>query len=246
MPMLKLMIADGTEETRQALEELMQNRCVVKSCADGEVALELLQQFAPDILVLDLMLPKTDGLSILQLMQEWSHKPMVLAQTDISSPYIMERLDRLGVSYAMQKPCSLKALEVRIRDFMAQLQDVPVQPRNDHQMVANILSFMGFSPKLDGYGYLLDAIPRYAQDPSQSITKELYVEVGEIWKKEPTLIERSIRSAIEKAWKERDDAVWRQFFRPAPDGTVPRPSNGTFIARIAHVLAARGQEIHIA
>ena len=246
MPMLKLLIADGTDETRQELELLMRDRCVVKTCADGETALELLKQFVPGILVLDLMLPKTDGLSLLQIMQQWQMSPMVLAQTGINSPYVMDSLSRMGVSYAMQKPCSIKALEVRIQDFMAQLQDAPSQPQNDNQIIGNILMSMGFSPKLDGYGYLMDAIPLYAQDPSQSITKELYVAVGQLRKKEASLVERSIRSAIEKAWKERDDAVWRQFFRPAPDGTIARPSNGTLIARVAHALVGRGQQIHIA
>ena len=68
--MLKLMIADGMAETRQALETLFRDRCLVKTCADGESALELLRQFAPDVLVVDLMLPKTDGLSLLQMLRQ--------------------------------------------------------------------------------------------------------------------------------------------------------------------------------
>lgn len=246
MQMLKLMIADGAEENRQALEALFRDRCLVKTCADGETAMELLQQFAPDVLVVDLMLPKTDGLSLLQALRQWEMKTMVLAQTGIDSPYVMDRLHRLDVAYVVKKPCHIKALEVRIRDFLAQLQDAPPQPQDDNQLVTNILMALGFSAKLDGYGYLAEAIPLYAKDPSQAITKELYVAVGQIRQKEAALVERSIRSAIDKAWRERDDAVWRQYFRCAPDGTVIRPSNGTFIARIAQALAGRIQEIHIA
>jgi hypothetical protein len=105
---------------------------------------------------------------------------------------------------------------------------------------------LGFSAKLAGYGYLLDAIPLYVKDPSQAITKELYVAVGELRKKEASLVERSIRSAIDKAWRERNDAIWRQYFRCAPDGTVIRPSNGNFIARVAQAIAGHMQESHIA
>lgn len=244
--MMKLLIADSTDETRQALEVLFRDRCLIRTCADGEAALELLQQFVPDIMVLDLMLPKTDGLSILQILQQWDTKPMVLVQTAIHSEYLMDRLSYLGVAYVVHKPCHIKALEVRVQDFLAQLQNAPPQPQNDNQVIANILMSMGFSPKLDGYAYLVDAIPLYAQDSSQSITKELYVAVGQLHRKEPSLVERSIRSAIEKAWKDREDAVWRQYFRPAPDGTIARPSNGTFIARIAHGLIGRVQESFIA
>ncbi len=244
--MLKLMIADGMEETRQALETLFRDRCLVKTCADGETAAELLRQFVPDVLVVDLMLPKTDGLSLLQMLRQWDMKTMVLAQTSIDSPYIMERLRRLDVAYVMRKPCQIQALEVRIQDFLAQLEDAPPQTQNGDQIVGNLLMTLGFSAKLAGYGYLLDAIPLYVKDPSQAITKELYVAVGELRKKEASLVERSIRSAIDKAWRERDDAIWRQYFRCAPDGTVIRPSNGTFIARVAQAIAAHLQESHIA
>lgn len=244
--MLKLMIADGMAETRQALETLFRDRCLVKTCADGESALELLRQFAPDVLVVDLMLPKTDGLSLLQMLRQWDMKTMVLAQTSIDSPYIMERLRRLDVAYVMRKPCQTQALEVRIQDFLAQLEDAPPQTQNGDQIVGNLLMTLGFSAKLAGYGYLLDAIPLYVKDPSQAITKELYVAVGELRKKEASLVERSIRSAIDKAWRERNDAIWRQYFRCAPDGTVIRPSNGNFIARVAQAIAGHMQESHIA
>ena len=244
--MLKLMIADGMAETRQALETLFRDRCLVKTCADGESALELLRQFAPDVLVVDLMLPKTDGLSLLQMLRQWDMKTMVLAQTSIDSPYIMERLRRLDVAYVMRKPCQIQALEVRIQDFLAQLEDAPPQTQNGDQIVGNLLMTLGFSAKLAGYGYLLDAIPLYIKDPSQAITKELYVAVGELRKKEASLVERSIRSAIDKAWRERNDAIWRQYFRCAPDGTVIRPSNGNFIARVAQAIAGHMQESHIA
>ncbi len=244
--MLKLMIADGMAETRQALETLFRDRCLVKTCADGESALELLRQFAPDVLVVDLMLPKTDGLSLLQMLRQWDMKTMVLAQTSIDSPYIMERLRRLDVAYVMRKPCQIQALEVRIQDFLAQLEDAPPQTQNGDQIVGNLLMTLGFSAKLAGYGYLLDAIPLYVKDPSQAITKELYVAVGELRKKEASLVERSIRSAIDKAWRERNDAIWRQYFRCAPDGTVIRPSNGNFIARVAQAIVGHMQESHIA
>lgn len=240
--MRKLLIADGIEESRQALQALFQDRCEVRTCADGESAMALLRDFEPDILVVDLMLPKTDGLSLLQQLRQWNIRPMVLAQTSLASPYVMERLQWLEVDYVMLKPCQMQALEVRICDFLSQMQDaLPRMPAGD-QMIVNVLMSLGFSPKLDGYAYLCEAIPLYARDPSQAITKELYAAVGEMRRKEAALVERSIRSAIDKAWKNRDEQVWRQYFRCGPNGTVPRPSNGSFIARMAQLLVSRTQQ----
>ena len=70
--------------------------------------------------------------------------------------------------------------------------------------------------------------------------------VGQIHGKEAGLVERSIRSAIDKAWRVGDPAVWSKYFRCLPDGTVERPSNGNFIARMAQLLLGRSQESFIA
>lgn len=234
--MRKLLIADGIEESRQALEGLLRERCEVRTCADGETAMALLRDFAPDILVLDLMLPKTDGLSLLQQLHKMDLRPMVLVQTSLNSPYVMEKLQRLEVDYVMQKPCKMQALESRVMDFLAQLQQsLPQLPAGD-AFVANVLIRFGFSPKLDGYSHLMEAIPRYAKDPSQAIIKELYAAVGEVRRKDASQVERSIRSAIEKAWQDGNQALWRQYFCCAPNGAVIRPSNGAFIARMAQLL----------
>jgi two-component system response regulator (stage 0 sporulation protein A) len=244
--MLKLLIADATEETRQALEELFQQRCAVKTCIDGEAALELLQTFAPDILVLNLMLPKVDGLSVLQQLRQRQMPTMVLVQTAIDSPYVMNRLHQLGAEYVVRMPCLISALQMQILDFMQQLQDTPPQTHCEDLLVTSLLMQMGFSTKLAGYSYLADAIPLYARDPSQAITKELYVAVGQLHRKDPILIERSIRSAIDKAWREGDQTLWQKYFRCLPDGTVERPSNGHFITRMAQLLMGRTHESAIA
>lgn len=235
--MLRLMIADPAEETRQLLEEIFQNNCTVASCADGEAALQLLQSFAPDILVLDLMLPKLDGLSVLQQLRQWEMPTMVLAQLSVSSPFVMAQMQRLQVDYTLTKPCAPEALRARVEDFITQLQDAPPQIQQENRLVSQMLLQLHFAPKLGGYSYLCDAIPLYAQDPSQAITKELYVAVGQKHGKDAALVERAIRNAIDKAWREGDPAAWRRYFPCGPDGTVPRPSNGSFITRMAQLCA---------
>ena len=79
--------------------------------------------------------------------------------------------------------------------------------------------------KLRGYAYLREAIPRMMKDPDQPITKVLYPAVGAVFGCKGTHVERSIRSAIDTAWKQRDDRVWQRYFRVGSDGVIPRPSN---------------------
>lgn len=236
--MRKLLIADGVVESAQTLQTLFRDRCEVRTCADGESATVLLREFVPDILVVDLMLPKTDGLSLLQVACGQAHRPQILVQTGFASPYIMARLAQLEVDYVMIKPCPVQALEARICDFLDQTRQAPPSDPADDQMIHTMLAGMGFSPKLAGYDLLVQGIPMYARDPSQAIIKELYDAVGRSRQKNAVQVERSIRSAIDKAWSTGDPRAWQRYFCPGPDGRVPRPSNGAFIARMAQFLAA--------
>ena len=73
--------------------------------------------------------------------------------------------------------------------------------------------------------------------PGQSVTKELYPTVGKVCGATRTQVERSIRSTIEKAWKNRDEAVWRLYFRNIAAEKPTRPSNAVFISAIADRLS---------
>ena len=229
----KLLIAESGEELRMALAERCADRCSVEVSSNGEEALALARSFCPDILVLDLALPRLDGISLLQKLRQEGLHPVVLAQMLVPSPYISESLQRLEVDYAVLKPCDLSALEARIQDFIDRLGEAPVQQQED---LTDILLAMHFKASHGGYTYLRRAIPLYAQDPTQAVTKELYVNVGAPVHKNARLVERSIRTAIERAWEHGDVQVWNRYFPASSNGTLERPSNGAFIARMAELL----------
>ena len=65
------------------------------------------------------------------------------------------------------------------------------------------------------------------------VTKELYPKVGKLCDATGTQVERSIRSAIGKAWEGRDETVWRSIFGAGSGGTLARPTNAVFISVIA-------------
>ena len=67
--MRKLLIAEGSEELRQALAQSLDGEFAVQTCADGETARNLLHDFLPDLVVLDLMLPEIDGITLLRCME---------------------------------------------------------------------------------------------------------------------------------------------------------------------------------
>lgn len=244
MERLKLLIADGTEDFRMALADILRGAYTLRTCNDGVTALELMHTFCPDIVVLDLMLPGLDGITLLQRAAAAEQNPVVLATTRFYNDYVLRAVQELGVAYIMVKPCDIGAVVDRLSDLEQRIRlPIPAKP-DPRAYVSNMLLAMGITTKLNGYGYLREAILLMATDPTKSITKVLYPEVAAIYKKENQRIdgnhvERCIRSAIESGWKRRGEVLWRMYF-PAEENTV-RPSNGTFITRLAETVS-RGME----
>ena len=239
MDMPKILIADSSDEFRQFLFDDLCTTYHVKACRDGNRALELLRSFRPDILILDLVLPGLDGISLLHRAQEEHLMPTVLALCPFGSDYIASALQKLDVSYLMTKPCDLSAITERLADFAAMLQPAQASLADLDSTVSGILLQLGIHSRLDGFRFLQAGIPLYMADPSQSMTKELYTDIGKLYNKGFQQVERSIRHAINTAWNHRDDTVWRQYFY-GPGGSIPKPCNKEFFACIATALSQQG------
>ncbi len=238
MELTKILIADDGEEFRQALAQTLGSSYDIRVCGDGQQALELLQSFRPDILVLELALPHLDGLSLLRQIERPNGWPKVLVTARYYSPYMVAALAELRTDYYLQKPCSIQAMACCIADFAAEGKPASAAGKEPENWVSSTLLAMGMAPNLDGFDYLVEGIPIYARDTSQAITKELYVKLGEHFNKHPRQIERSIRSAIDTTWKRSSRQQLAICFPPGPDGRISRPSNGRFIAQLTQYLMA--------
>jgi len=96
-----------------------------------------------------------------------------------------------------------------------------------------MLRELGISTHRLGYRYLTVAIPCYAADDTQSLTKELYPYVAHCFgHTDWHSIERSIRTVILAAWEQRDPVTWARYF----PNQSKAPSNKQFIATLAEQL----------
>lgn len=243
MEMRKLLIADAGEEFRLALARILRGNYMVRICQDGYQTLEVMKSMKPDVLVLDLLLPGLDGISLLQKAAEAGLQPVVLATTAFSNDYVVESLARLGVGYVMMKPCDLYAVTARISDLHQHLKPPVVTRPEPRTMVSNMLLSLGVPTKLKGYACLREAVLELARDPAQQVTKELYPKVAKIYGGNGPQAERLIRTAIDAAWKRRDERVWRLYFQPGPDGCLERPTNFAFLSALAERLTIDSREM---
>lgn len=238
--MQTLLIAQGMDAFRAALVETLGGKYRILSCGDGETALAMLRTEKPDILLLDLMLPGLDGISLLQ--NAGKHiPPVVLATTRFINGYVQQAARDLGIGYLMMMPCSVSAVGERLEDLILHLSQ-PCGVQDPQAMVSDHLSNLSISPKLGGFHQLRVGIPLFAQDPHQSLSKELYPAVARLCGcDDGRQVERSIRKAIQTAWEQGDLSVWASYFPPDARGEISRPTNKDFISRLADILA---KEIH--
>lgn len=229
--MRKLLIADCNEEYRTALAAALNGQYHVMCCRSGSEAFTLLHQEYPDIFVLDLMLPELDGLTLLERISASGICPMVLAATPILSDYVFSCAQRLGIEYLIRKPCDIEAIASRVRDLSRRLK-TPESQTDPVSYVTDLLLALNISTKHDGFAYLREAVILMAKNPGQSVTKMLYPEVARICGCHKDNVERSIRTALDSAWKKRDSEKWPQYFPNAQN----RPSNAVFISRLAEAL----------
>lgn len=239
--MYKLLITEGNDELRQALSEALSSDYIVKICADGEQAKAILPTFAPDLWILDLMLPMVDGITLLREAHSKGLRPVTLVTLTYASDYILGALQKYEVAYYVSKPCRVDALVCQIEELAATIEESPQPSADPGICLSSLLLELSLSPKVDGFGYMMTAIPMFMADPRQGLTKELYTAVGRPFSKSGQQVERCIRTAIQSAWLRGNMQHWQRCFPTAPDGSVPRPSNGEFISHIAAYLSQQQQ-----
>ena len=236
-------IADSAEDFCTGLTAALQRAGgfqVVGTAGDGETAIRMIEDRKPDILILDLMLPKKDGIAVLKSVDR---KPIVLATTSFVSPYVASVVGNLGVRYMMQKPIDLSALVEHLEELRGgEILRSPIQRRPDklsiESMVTSIIHEIGVPAHIKGYQYLREAIIIAVNDMDviNAITKVLYPQVAKTFQTTPSRVERAIRHAIEVAWDRGDLDTLQRFFGYTVSNTKGKPTNSEFIALIADKL----------
>ena len=240
-----IFIADSTEEFCSSLIAQLQRVGgfqIAGTANDGEQAIRMITEKKPDILVLDLMLSKQDGISVLKAIDRMERKPITLATSGFVTEYVANAAANLGVRYLMLKPCDMTAVAERLEEIRGgENLRMPVR-RTDktsiETMVTGIIHEIGVPAHIKGYQYLREAIIIAVNDMDviNAITKVLYPQVAKTFQTTPSRVERAIRHAIEVAWDRGDLDTLQRFFGYTVSNTKGKPTNSEFIALIADKL----------
>ena len=241
-----VIIADNSEEFCAGLTTALKRSegfQVIATVNDGEQAIRYVTEHKPDVLVLDLMLAKQDGISVLKAISSLEKRPVVFATSGFITDYVASAAAGLGVRYLMLKPCDLSALVERMEEVRSVSLPQKAAARNSanggiEAMVTNIIHEIGVPAHIKGYQYLREAIIIATQDMDviNAITKVLYPQVAKTFQTTPSRVERAIRHAIEVAWDRGDLDTLQRFFGYTVSNTKGKPTNSEFIALIADKL----------
>lgn len=241
--MHRLLIAESSDQIALALSELLEDRFEISTCAAGDMVMDYVRLFQPDVVVLDMMMPGLDGISILEAMRAAGVRPQILATTRHASDYLVASAERLHIDYIMVKPCNLRAMAARVVDMDAVATAPSQTPVSPTGMLDKIYFELGMKTGSDAYRELVEATKILLRDPAAALTKEVYPEVGKRFKKEKKQVERAIARTIEYAWRQRDDHVWSKYFPKSCLSAPTKPSNGYFLSRIVGYILQLEQDI---
>ena len=242
-----VIIADNTEEFCSSLTAALKRAGgfqVLGTANDGEQAIRMVNERKPDVLVLDLMLAKQDGLSVLKAISSMERQPVTLATSRFVTDYVATAAANLGVRYLMLKPCDMTALVERLEEIRGGESNQHLttarrtSPTSIESMVTSIIHEIGVPAHIKGYQYLREAIIIAVNDMDviNAITKVLYPQVAKTFQTTPSRVERAIRHAIEVAWDRGDLDTLQRFFGYTVSNTKGKPTNSEFIALIADKL----------
>ncbi len=214
-----------------------EDMAVLATAPDGEQALALARELKPQVIIMDVLLRKLDGVGFLRELKNGGDIPQTIVVSSFISDAIAADIASLGVKYCFQKPCRMSELISRIRDC-AHPEPVELTPSGYDTEVTNALINFGVMPKLQGFRYLREGICRNLKDgdATKGITKNLYPDLGKVFHTNAKCIERGMRNALDTAWDHITPEARNACFGELTEHLPKRPSNSQFIALITEYI----------
>ncbi len=230
---IRVLIADPNEDFQLLMKSLLSQEGDMEAAgtsSDGSDALAKIEALRPDVVLLELVQPRLDGLGVLRKLTEKDSAPPVVVLTGFVNAHVVAECAELGAAYFLSKPCDTPELIQRLRQC-AQTGKKPLpitgtrssaaiapEAKADNasleSVVTDIIHEIGVPAHIKGYQYLREAIILTINDMDaiNAVTKVLYPEVAKKFSTTPSRVERAIRHAIEVAWDRGDVETLQKFF----------------------------------
>lgn len=209
-----LFVEDSRDLAQMVIQELEANGYRVQHAGDGAVALEMFQQALPDLVILDWMLPRLDGLDVLRGIRQRSAVPILMLTAR------KEEADRViglevGADDYLTKPFGMRELVARVRALLRRIEHVQAITARDRD--PGSLSFSCGSLYLDPSAYEarladvplnltrteFDLLCLLARNPGRTFSRNYLLET--VWSETYISGDRSVDNAILRLRKKLGD-----------------------------------------
>lgn len=247
MSKTKLLIVDDNKALADMIEEYFNNdKNIMVSLKEysGEDGIKTIENKINeyDVIILDLIMPKKDGLFVLEEMKNKKINKPVIVSTSYNSDEMIRKVSEYGVTYFLLKPYDLCDLEKRILETVneetKENKNINIYHNNLQISVTKILHELGVPSHIKGYQYIREGIILIYNNPKLigGITKELYPEISNKFNTTVSRVERAIRHAIEVSWNRGDWNLMDEIFGHSVDVDKAKPTNSEFIVTVADKL----------
>ena len=224
-----------------SLRRRMDERYLFRTVCDGKTALACAAGIAPDVLIVDAVLPQLDGVGLIERMQGLlgERMPKVIGGSVLS--FSDEAFRRLGAAHVASVPWNTAQLAAQLDDLAWQMDTQVdwVRVQRYYERARILLDAMGMNSRLSGYSYLAwaSALACDDEDRLNAIGARIYVPVASRMNTTAQSVERLIRHAVERT----TDTVGAQgvysLFGNTIDPMRGKPTNAQIIARVAQKVA---------
>ncbi len=247
-PYTLLIITDNIE-LRERLESYFGSLSIIKllpSAVDGMSGVAQARIFEPDLMLLDMLMPRMDGIAVLRSLraENLCQNARIFALSSMKGEEAVQLGESLGVTYQIQMPTDESLIFSRMMDFApdrdgslqlyrASMRENDLNLQID-QIVTCLLRHMGCPVSLTGYYQAKTVISFCVRNMDRSIclSQEAYPYAARIHGVNVKQIERNIRNFIEVTWTRGNLKAQHKIFGNTIEAERSRPTNKEFIANI--------------
>ncbi len=247
MKNIKVLMIDDNLELIQMVKEYFSDHASIDislEAHDGIEGMKLIKEHQNDydVVILDLIMPKKDGLSVLQEMKDNNIDKNVIVLTSYNASDMIRKVSEMGIKYFILKPFELTDLEKRVIECVESdnysNKSLDVYHNNLQISITKILHELGIPSHIKGYQYIREGVAILYERPGVvgAITKELYPDIADKYDTTVSRVERAIRHAIEVSWNRGNWDLMEEIFGHSVDIDKAKPTNSEFIVTVADKL----------
>lgn len=276
MENVNVVIVDDNPMILNTLDEVISSEVglsVIGRADNGKDAIDMIKDTQPDVVLLDLVMPQMDGITVVENIKKKTSMLKNLAFIILSAvggEQMTEEAFQAGANYFLMKPFDKDILVNKIRRIgkrpvrpvPGKVLEAPLKAATPEEAAMNreeymkehletditkMLHELGIPAHIKGYQYLRDAISMVVRDREmmEAVTKILYPEIAKKNYTSSSRVERAIRHAIEVAWGRGSLEVIDELFGYTISTGKGKPTNSEFIALIADKICLDYKKIGI-